>query len=165
MLEQTLGGESMTLKKASLLLLSGFALGLCIAVRGWSDPMPTRPSKMMDYAQPQGLYRFRYPSSWKVSENEKALLIKSPGDPGLIGVFGIVRIADTTSIHDAVLNEFKQRPADLTQSDATVAGLHATKLVGPKKGDPSTKMVEYYIELPNGKKYYVLLMAPLNRWG
>ena len=91
---------------------------------------------MLSYAHPQGLYHFRYPAGWKVSENNTATLVKSPGDPGMIGVFGIVRIKDEQTLHDAILNDVKARSGGVSQTDATAwQSLHAVKLVVPKKDD------------------------------
>ena len=45
-----------------------------------------------------------------------------------------------------------------------IAGLPATKVVGPKQDDPNIRRVEYYVQQSKGHQYYILLMAPANSW-
>jgi predicted Zn-dependent protease len=116
------------------------------------------------YMHPEGQYKFRYPEGWQVNTKDNAMIVKSPGD---VGVFGIVRRPDDQPNKEAVKKEFQasDRPADLTQTPANVAGLSATKVIGSKKDDPYTRMVEYYVQSrKTGHQYYILLMAPQNQW-
>jgi hypothetical protein len=115
------------------------------------------------YSQPEGLYKFKYPTGWQINARENAMIVKSPGDTG---VFGIVRRPDDQPNEEAVAREFNasDRPSNLTQYPSKIAGMRATKVVGSKKDDPYTRMVEYYVQHPNGHQYYILMMAPQLEW-
>ena len=177
-------------KRMILLFLSGFAMGVFLISLGWASPpkkahkasaafahrpqihkqavaavhrikVPPVPGNL--YQHPEGLYKFRYPSTWQVNATESAMVIKSPDD---VGVMGIVQRPDDQPNDEAVSKELQvsDRPTELKQASARVAGLAATKLIGSKKDDPYTKTVEYYLQHPNGHQYYILLMAPQRDW-
>jgi hypothetical protein len=127
-------------------------------------PAPQVAAQLHQYAHPMGLYQLRYPSGWQLNSNDTAMIVKSThGDRA---VFGIVRRPETETNEAAIEREFSanNRPADLTRASARVAGLPATKVIGSSKEDPNNKMVEYYVQHPNGRSYYVLMMAPRQEW-
>ncbi len=119
-----------------------------------------------NYAHPEGYFHLNYPANWQVNAKDNAMIMKSAGLGGDRGVFGIVRRDDSVSNEDAVTKEFQapNRPADLVKTPSQVAGMPATKVVGSGKEDPNNRMVEYYVQNPNGHQYYILMMAPRNEW-
>ena len=119
-----------------------------------------------DYLHPNGLYRLRRPAHWKVTANDNAMVMQSSGKNGRRGVFGIMRRPEDPPNEEAVTREFQalDKPADLTQTSARVAGMRAIKVMGTNKENPDNRMVEYYVQNFNGQQYYILMMAPRDQW-
>jgi hypothetical protein len=155
-------------KKALLLVSIGFCLGTLIHAVGWADALiPNSPKlKVSDYIHPQGLYRLRYPAEWKINASDSAMIIKSPGANGNMGVFGIRLLSGHQTLQEAIDKEIKRQGNTMgyETTSTQVAGLPATKLVGSKNDDPDTRMVEYFLQQPNGHLYYIMLMAPASSW-
>jgi hypothetical protein len=129
--------------------------GACLAATVYAE------TRWLVYEDTGGAYQLNYPSTWQVLTKGTALVITSPGGPETRGVFGITPRAGGVTMDDAVKKEFDDpnRPADLVKSPARIGGLPAMKIVGSKKGDPNTRVVEYYVQ--NGShQFYVLFQAP-----
>ena len=139
-----------------------------LAASGWNSALVSAASsrvKWLDYTDQNRLYSLRVPSSWEVLSKGNAVVIASREDPAQRGVFGITLRPGGKTVEEAVEQEFqaKDRPTDLVKSPARIAGAPAVKVVGSKKGDPATRVVEYYAQ--NGDhQYYLLLQAPRDRW-
>jgi hypothetical protein len=136
-----------------------------VAHKAKTHPKVAKKPATSLYMHPEGFYTVRYPASWRVNAKENAMLVKSNGT-SRFGVFGIVRRDDSNPNEEAVKHELAapNRPADLTEMPARVAGLPATKIVGSAKENPDNRMVEYYVQHPDGRQYYILMMAPRNQW-
>lgn len=155
-------------------LRNSLLFGLIFCTPCWAGASPKKhsqkptvnSSRLASYSDSQGRYQMNYPETWQISAKEGAVLVRSSRGPDG-GVFGIMCRPDDRPNSQAIKKELKakDRPADLTQAPARVGGLPATKLIGSKKNDPATKMVEYYIQNPaTGHQFYVLLMAPKDQW-
>jgi hypothetical protein len=180
-------------KKMLLILLSGFLCGVLLISLGWAQtarplpkkafkakpaahkmvakkpvaikkvPKPAAPAPLLSYTHPEGNYELRYPRSWRITARDNAMIAKvNHGE----GVFGILRRPDDQPNEEAIDRELQSQsePGAIRKVSARVAGMPATKLIGPGKEDPNTRMVEYYVQNFDGKQYYVLLKAPRAQW-
>jgi hypothetical protein len=131
-----------------------------------SQPVTHAKLAFNRYDNPEGLYKLRYPANWRVNAHDNAMVMKSSNRAGQPVVFGIVRRNESLPNEDALLKEFNSpnRPADMVRMPARVAGLPATKVIGSDKNNPDNRLVEYYVQHPNGREYYIMLMAPRNQW-
>jgi hypothetical protein len=113
------------------------------------------------YVDLGGFYKINYPPGWQVLSKGNAVVITSPGDAGERGVFGITPRARGLRIEEAVEQEFSdpERSSDLQKTAARLGNQPAIKVWGSKKGDPNTRIVEYYVQRGNNQ-YYILFQAP-----
>jgi len=135
------------------------AAAACLAAVAFAAPPKTVDWKT--YVEPGGAYKINYPPGWQVLTKGHALVITSPGEPEVRGVFGITLRAGDVSMDEAVEKEFvdPDRSQDLQQSPARIADTPAIKVWGSKKGDPGTRIVEYYVQRGE-HPYYILFQAP-----
>lgn len=112
------------------------------------------------YTDPQGMYTINYPEGWQTKSQGRALVISSQ-EGSERGVFGITLRGEGVSKESAVEREFADpnRPEDLQKVASRIANQPAIKVWGSKKGDPSIKSVEYYVE-KGTQEYYILFQAP-----
>ncbi len=142
------------LMKRGLLIATLFLTGTPFAA-------PPKGVNWKTHVDPAGNYKINYPPGWQVLMKGKALVITSPGGPDERGVFGITLRAEGVSMDESVQKEFDDpdRSADLQQSPARIADTPAIKVWGSKKGDPSIRIVEYYVQRGD-QQFYILFQAP-----
>jgi hypothetical protein len=133
-----------------------------LILAGSSFAAPAAPkAAWLTYQEPNGAYKINYPAHWQVMTRGNALVITSPEEPESRGVFGITIRPGKSSIEDSVSKEFEdpERSQDLQQAPARLSDLPAIKVWGSKKGDQSTRIVEYYVQ-KGDHQFYVLFQAP-----
>jgi hypothetical protein len=147
-----------TILASTMLVTAALIIGSLLMARG-------EGSGWMAYTSEQQDYQVNYPASWKVQGKGDAVVITSPGEPPNRGVFGITPRKGKLTSEEAVQREMSapDRPADLVRSAARIAELPAIKVVGSKKGDPATRIVEYYVQA-GLTQYYVLFQGPSAAW-
>jgi hypothetical protein len=109
-------------------------------------------------------FETRVPVGWHVRKTSKMVGFTSPGDSK--AALGVMRSADkSATIEQFADSQFEKegRPADWVRSPAQVAGMRAMKIVGHPSGKPDMKMVQYYVEGPNGT-YLIQCLAPESQW-
>ncbi len=136
-------------------------LYLLSAVSLMTAPVMAAPSGWQLYTDVGGSYQINYPPEWQAMSRGNALVIASPGSVEERGVFGITPRAEGTTIEDSVKKEFgdPDHSADLKKVASRIAGRMATKVWGSKKGDPSIRIVEYYVQ-DGHQQFYILFQAP-----
>jgi hypothetical protein len=102
------------------------------------------------------------PSAWVAKKSPKALGFVTPGPAQERAAVGIMKSAKS-SIEEAADQQMRESGASWSKSSSRVAGHRAIKVVGPAKDDPSRKIVQYYIDGPQGA-YLVQCMAPAQTW-
>lgn len=127
-------------------------------------PLTAWAASWITYIDASGIYKITYPSSWQILTKGNAVVITSPGGPDERAIFGITRRSQGTSAEEAVGKVFSdpQRSEDLQRTHASLGGLPAIKVWGSKKGDPSMRIVEYYVQ-KGPDQYYILFQAPFVR--
>jgi hypothetical protein len=127
------------------------------------------PAGWATYNDMSGSYSIHYPPDWQVLTKGNAVVITSPGDASVRGVFGITPRAAGVSINESVDKEFSDpnRAPDLQRTPARLANIPAIKVWGSKKGNTAIRIVEYYVQIGN-VQYYILFQAPhaqMQRYG
>jgi len=106
------------------------------------------------------------PSSWTARISSKAVGFRIKGMNGLYAGFGVLKSQyELDTIEENAERHYKEegQPADWVQLPATVAGNRAIKIIFSPSEDPAMRMVQYYIETPQGC-YLVQCIAPKRSW-
>jgi len=148
-----------------------FGLVLLLGLSQFSFSAVPRPSKApqakwLPYHSEALQFALKYPAAWSVREKENAVAFNSPQTASSHAAMGILKSSQKDLTIDQAADSEAQEagnPKDWIRTPARVDGRRAIKIVSPRKQDPQSRRVEYYVEGAEGY-YLIQCLAPQNEW-
>jgi hypothetical protein len=142
-------------------------VALLVTTSSWAAPAKEKPKmRWTSYRSNVLKVQVTVPSAWVPRKSNTALGFLTPGPADQRAAVGILKSNDQTSSIDQLADQqFSEpsRPQDWVRVPARVAGMRAIKIVGTAKDNADRKMVQYYVETPNGT-YLLQCIAPLGTY-